>query len=415
MTNSRRNTGEGDASNRSGRRAFLVAAGSVGAAGLAGCAGRRDVGGSDGGDGGESSGDGGEGGSTGTTTGNASGDGNTLNILTWEGYGTDQIVSEFESEHDATVNIKLLSSDPEGFNTLQSGGTDTFDLLTLNNTWAQRHAQAGTIEPLDPADYPERENFLERFQEPFSSFRHDGEMYALPTRWGWDTLTVNTDQVPEEHYQSYETLWTGGPNGEYEGKIGIMDWPTWNIPKIALSLGYPAFEQTESQIEDIRSKLVDMFSNMNAVYSGTSAIRQAFLQEDIVMAPVGNFAMSQLRAEGNDWVNVVIPEQGGMQWTEGLCIVKNPSNRELAVEFQRKIISAQGQYNVSWKPSAKSPPVNTDSFDMFDDSQQQALMFNEEGFDAAAEISQNTTPYEFSPITDTWTDLWTEAKARAGI
>jgi hypothetical protein len=52
---------------------------------------------------------------------------------------------------------------------------------------------------------------------------------------------------------------------------------------------------------------------------------------------------------------------------------------------------------------------------MFDDSQQQALMFNEEGFDAAAEISQNTTPYEFSPITDTWTDLWTEAKARAGI
>jgi spermidine/putrescine-binding protein len=393
------------------RRRFLTAAGGVGVAALAGCSGERDVSGGDGGDGG--GGDGG--GSEGTTVGDSSEEERVVNILTWEGYGTDEIVSEFESENDATVNIKLVSSDPEGFNILQSGGTDNFDLITLNNTWAQRHAQVGTIEPLNPGDYPERENFLERFQEPFNSFKYEDEMYALPTRWGWDTLTVNTDQVNAEDAQSYEVLWTGGPNGEYENRIGIMDWPTWNIPKIALSLGYPAFEQTDDQLEDIRQKLIDMFSNMKAVYSGTSAIRQAFLQEDIVMAPVGNFAMSQLRADGNDWVDVVIPEQGGMQWTEGLCIVQNPTNRELAVKFQNKIISAQGQFNVAWKPSAKSPPVNVESFDMFDDDQQNALMFNEEGFDAADEISQNTTPYEFSPITDQWTDLWTEAKARAGI
>lgn len=396
------------------RRRFLTVAGGAGVAALAGCAGERDVGGGDGGgDGGDGGGGGGD--SEGTTVGDSSEEERVVNILTWEGYGTDEIVSEFESENNATVNIKLVSSDPEGFNILQSGGTDNFDLITLNNTWAQRHAQAGTIEPLNPGDYPKRENFLERFQEPFNSFKYEDEMYALPTRWGWDTLTVNTNQVSSEDAQSYEVLWTGGPNGEYENRIGIMDWPTWNIPKIALSLGYPAFEQTDDQLEDIREKLIDMFSNMKAVYSGTSAIRQAFLQEDIVMAPVGNFAMSQLRAEGNDWVNVVIPEQGGMQWTEGLCIVENPTNRELAVKFQNKIISAQGQYNVAWKPSAKSPPVNVDSFEMFDDEQQNALMFNEEGFDAADEISQNTTPYEFSPITDKWTDLWTEAKARAGI
>lgn len=404
-----------EVSNRTSRRRFLTAAAAGGAVALAGCGGEQDVsGGGDGSDGGGGDGSDGDGSSE-ADGGSTSAESSVVNILTWEGYGTDEIVSEFESEHDAEVSIKLLSSDPEGFNMLQSGGTDQFDLLTLNNTWAQRHAKAGTIEPLEPADYPERENFLERFQEPFDSFRYDGEMYALPTRWGWDTLTVNTDEVPEEHYQSYEVLWTGGPNGEYENRTGIMDWPTWNIPKIALSLGYEPFEQTDEQLNDIQETLVDMFSNMKAVYSGTSAIRQAFLQEDIVISPVGNFAMSELRAEGNEWVDVTIPEQGGMQWTEGLCIVKNPNNRELAVEFQKKIISEQGQYNVAWKPAAKSPPVNTASFDRFSAEQQQALMFNEDGFDAAAEISQNTTPYEFSPITDTWTEMWTEAKARAGI
>lgn len=396
-------------SNRpSNRRNFLKVAGAIGVSGLAGCIGEQDVSGGDG------NGDGG--GANGTTAGeNQSSGSRVVNILTWEGYGEDEMVAEFEEENNATVNIKLISSDPEGFNVLKGGGTDQFDLITINNTWAQRHAQAGTIETLNPDDYPEMDNFIELYQWPFGSFMWDEEMYAVPTRWGWDTLTVNTNEVPAEDYQTYEALWTGGPDGKYVGKTGVMDWPTWNIPKIALSLGYPPFEQNEDQLADIEETLVSMFENMKSVYTGTSAIRQAFLQEDITMSPVGNFAMSELRAQGNDWVNVVIPEAGGMQWTEGICMVKNPNNRELARKYQQKVISPEGQFKLAWKPSAKSPPVNSASFDQFSAEQQNVLMFHEDGFDAAEEIASNTTPYEFSPITDTWTDMWSNAKARAGI
>lgn len=391
---------------RSSRRRFLIGAGAVGASALAGCA-QRDLSGGSGGSGGSTSGSNGSGGSQ-------QGD-RVVNVLTWEGYGEKSIVSEFEKEYNATVNIKLVSSDPEAFNVLKSGGVDQFDVLTLNNTWAQRNAQAGTIEPLTPDDFPAMGDFLEAFQWPFKSFEYQNEMYALPTRWGWDTMTINSNEVPMEHASSYDVLWTGGPNGQYKNKTGIMDWPTWNIPKIALTLGYPPFEQTDKQLEDIKQKLIQMFSNMKAVYSGTSAIRQAFLQNDIVMSPVGNFTMSQLRAEGNDWVNVVIPETGGMAWTEGICMVKNPQNRDLAVEFMKKVVTPKGQFALAWKPSAKSPPVNTKSFDQFNEKQQDALMFDEKGFETADAILEKTTPYEFSPITDQWTDMWTEAKARAGI
>jgi spermidine/putrescine-binding protein len=365
------------------RRRFVQATGLAGTAAIAGCLG-----------------------------GFGGGGGDTVNVLTWEGYGTDAIIDEFESEFDATVNISLLASDSEGFNILQSGGVSDYDILTLNNTWAARHAEAGTIEPLAPNDFPEMDNFLDEFQWPVDAFAYDDEMYALPTRWGWDTLTVNDNEVPEEHH-TYEMLWTGGPNGEYENKTGIMDWPTWNIPKIAQSLGYPPFDQTEEQLDDIREKLVQIFENVRSIYSGTSAIRQAFLQEDIVISPVGNFTMSELRADGNEWVNVIVPEEGGMQWTEGMSMVKDPNNRELALEFMKQVITPEGQYSISWEPAAKSPPVNTESFDLFDDDQQTALMFDEDGFDAAERISQQTTPYEFSPKTDTWTDMWENAKAQA--
>ncbi|MBV0926326.1 extracellular solute-binding protein [Halomicroarcula limicola] len=392
------------------RRQFITGAGAVGAVALAGCGGQRDM------SGGGSSGDGSSGdGTQGETTGSSGGGSSTLNVLTWEGYGAESILSEFEEKNDATVNIKLISSDPEAFNILKSGGVDKFDLITLNNSWAQRHARAGTIESLNPDDYPEMDAFMDHFQWPLSAFALNDEMYALPTRWGWDTMTVNSDKVQKDHYSSYDVLWTGGPDQQYQNKIGIMDWPTWNIPKVAMTLGYPPFEQNEEQLADIKEKLIQMFSNMKAVYSGTSALRQALLQEDIVMAPVGNFAMSDLRAAGNEWVEVTVPEEGGMLWTEGMCIVKNPSNRELAVKYQREVIQKKGQYTISWEPSSKSPPVNTDSFDQFDSDQQEALMFDEKGFDAAPNIIESTTQYEFSPITSKWTDLWTEAKARAGI
>lgn len=400
--NSNRGSDRSETSTRiNTRRSFLAAAGvSIGA--TAGCLGRMNVG--------KSSGN-----SDSGSDDKKQGGKNVVNILTWEGYGTKDIVAPFEQKHDATVNVKLVSSDSEAFNILKSGGVDKFDLLTVNNTWALRHARSGTIESLNPDDYKKMDDFLDQYQWPFKSFEHEDKMYALPTRWGWDTLTVNTEKVPKNDYSSYDVLWTGGPDGKYKGKIGIMDWPTWNIPKIALTLGYPPFEQNEKQLSEIKNKLIDMFSNMKAVYSGTSAIRQALLQEDIVMAPVGNFAISQLRADGNEWVDVVIPEQGGMQWTEGLCMVKNPHNRELAIQFQKEIISKKGQFNVAWKPSAKSPPVNTASFDKFSKKQQEVLMFDKQGFEAADKIAKKTTPYEFSPITEKWTDMWTEAKARAGV
>jgi len=386
MTNEKRGTngGKNNASRQFSRRRFVQTTAGVSSVALAGC-----------------------------FTGG--GGGTELNVLTWEGYGSDTIIDTFEEENDATVNISLLSSDAEGLNILQSGGTEDYDILTLNNTWAQRHAEAGTIEPLEPGDFPAMDNFLPEFQWPFSSFAYDDEMYALPTRWGWDTLTVNTDEVEADHYQSYDVLWTGGPDGQYTDRMGIMDWPTWNIPKIALTLGYDPFEQSDEELQDIRDHLLQMFNQFGAIYSGTSAIRQAFNQNDIVISPVGNFTMSELRADGQDWVSVVLPQEGGMQWTEGMCLVENPSDRELAVEFMKTVITREGQRSIAWEPAAKSPPVNTESFDMFDAGEQEALMFTEDGFSAAEEIAAQTTPYEFSSMTQDWTDMWEETKAESNI
>ena len=104
------------------RRTVLRSAGLAGLAGFAGCSGV--------GSGGSGSGY----------------EGQTLNILTWEGYGG--VAEMIKQETGAETNVKLISSDREGFNTLQGGGTEQFDVMVLDNQWAQRNASGTMVSAL---------------------------------------------------------------------------------------------------------------------------------------------------------------------------------------------------------------------------------------------------------------------------
>ncbi|WP_158237380.1 ABC transporter substrate-binding protein [Halegenticoccus soli] len=362
--------------------------------------GKRDVGASGGG---------------GTTE--ESGDEQVLNILTWEGYDHDDLLGKYK-DRGVDVNVKLIGSDTEAFNILQGGGTSEYDVMVIDNTWVQRHARAGTIEALDPEDFREMDNFIERYQYPFEPFSWEDEMYGVPTRWGWDSLTINTNEVDEEMATEtgYELFWTGGESGEFKGKVGTVDWPTWVIPAIAIRLGYEPYQQSEDELADIKEKLIQMFENVEAVYGGGSDTRQAMQNEDIWLAPIGNYYFSTMYHEGAKWVKTLLTEQaGGIAWTEGACVVKNPHNRKLAVEFINDVTTPEGQYSVCWKPGNKGIPVNENAYDQFSEEEQVSLTFNQNGFDAAETIVEKCIPYQFSEHTDEWTDMWSEAKARAGL
>lgn len=390
------------------RRQLLKAAGVAGASALAGCAG----------------GGGGGGGSDGDSDGDGSGDysGTTLNVLTWAGY--EGVAGMIESETGASVNLKLISSDVDGFNTLKGGGTDQFDVMVLDNTWAQRNARADTIKPVKKGDYPSRSDWMSQFSWPYETFTHEDKMWAVPPRWGWGGLGYNDDKVDlatlEE--KGYAATW----DGSFEGELTLADWPTWTIPLVVeqlFDLGSKNpmdVELSDSKLETLEETLVKLFNNAAAVHTGAAGMRQDMLQGNAkIVFGTGNFGLSQIRAEGKDWMKLMTPpNKRGWYWTEGLTLVNNPNlERDLANEFINKCLTVEGQYSICWEDAtSKGAPVNTAAFDEFSDEEQKTIMmWKDKGFEGADDLLSQLVQYKISPQQDQWLDIWSRAKAQADV
>lgn len=364
----------------------------------------------------------GDGGSSGGGNGSNDFSDETLNVLTWAGY--EGIVSRVEEQTGATVNTKLISSDVDGFNTLKGGGTQQFDILLLDNTWALRNARADTIVPVEKEDYPSVDNWLDQFSWPYETFTHQDNMYAVPPRWGWGGLGYNDDKVDLNILENkgYEAVW----DGSFEGELTLPDWPTWVIPLVIMQIfdigddNPMDIELSDSQLETLEETLVSMFNNATAIHSGAAAVRQDLIQGNSkITFGIGNFGLSQLRAEGHDWMKIMYPpDVGGWYWTEGLCLVNNPNlNRELANEYINACMTPEGQYSICWEDaSSKGAPVNTEALDQFsEEEQKKIMMYKGKGFEATDEVLQNLVQYKISPQQDSWLDIWSSAKSTSNI
>lgn len=383
------------------RRRLLKGAGTAGAATLAGCLG-------------------GGGGSAGGETNNGSG--GNLSVLTWAGY--EGVAKMLEEETGGKVNIKLISSDVAGFNTLKGGGTSQFDVLVLDNTWAQRNARADTIKPVEKSNYPTADKWMKQFSWPYDTFTHKDKMWAVPPRWGWGGLGYDDREVDLSTLEEkgYTAVW----DGSFEGDVTLADWPTWVIPLIIMQIfdigdkNPMEIELTESQFTKLEKTLVKMFNNATAVHTGAAAMRQDMLQGNATLVfGTGNFGLSQLTAEGNDWMKLMYPEDvGGWYWTEGLCLVNNPNlNTDMANKFINTCLSPEGQYSICWKDAkSKGAPVNTAAFDKFSEKQQKRIMmYKDKGFEASEQLLTDLVQYKISPQQETWLDLWESAKSKADI
>lgn len=408
------------------RRSILRGVGLAGMAAIAGCSGSDGgSGGSDGSGGSSDGSDGSDGGSSDGSGGSSDGgsgsnyEGQELNVLTWGGY---EGVAKMVEEMGASTNLKLISSDKEGFNTLQGGGTSQFDVLVLDNQWAQRNAKADTIVPLKKEDYPAAKEgtIIEKFNWPYQTFGYQGEQWAIAPRWGWEGMGYNDDKVELADLESegYAAVW----DGDY--KAMAADAPTSVIPLVMqqifdLDENPMAIEVSDSKLEMLEETLVKMFNNVEAIHQGAAALRQAMLEGNAeIVLGVGNFELSQLPAQGHDWAKVMAPpDVGGWFWTEGLCLVNNPDlNRDLANEFINACLSPEGQRSICWDGKSKGAPANTAAFDAFSEEEQKTIMMYEgKGFEAADEILSGLDQYLISPQQERWTEIWERAKAQSDL
>lgn len=341
----------------------------------------------------------------------------TVSHLTWAGYNGENVQGPFREKFDAKTELDLFSEDPKAINRLDAGEWKTFDAFTPNNAFAVDAVEKGLLRPIDEESWRPYtfDNYLEMFKpENGYKFGHvnedgefdtDGQLYALPQRWGWVSMCVNTDVVAESDWQSYDIAWSD------EYNVGLSDWFFWLIQIIMLKADVdPYKEHSDQEKEKIKQATFDLFDNAKALYPNVAAQNQALKNGEIdILIMSSNFGQGTLRREGlMNFKNVIPSEEGGILWAEQDTFLKGELS-PLTDNYIAYLQSPEAAYNLSWPEGASSVNVvpHKSVFDKYSKEQKKVLRV-----DDLNDIIKNSVWFDNIPDLSDFQPIWRQAKTR---
>lgn len=261
----------------------------------------------------------------------------TLNMLAWYGHAEPDIVAEFEAQNNCKIKPKYYTGGDNMLALIAQSPIGTYDLILSDAEYVPQLQKAGYVAKLDPKDYP-FDDFFPEFQK-FPGHWQGGDLYSLITRFGFLGVSYNTEAVSEKKAHSYKVFW----DPVYKGKVGHFDWYLPNMGQISLlngnrepfNLSNNEFTKLKSAVKTLRPQVAGFFD-----YGGTfGGLKNGQLQ---LVGGIGDWITGVLKKSGAK-VDSIVPDEGGLQWTESFCIGKNSRNHELAKKFLQYISSPKGQ------------------------------------------------------------------------
>ena len=341
--------------------------------------------------------------------------GATVSHLTWAGYDGENVQQPFRKQFNAETSLDLFTDDPKAINRLSAGEWEQFDVFTPNNAFVVDAYDEDLLRPLDEEAWRPYtfDNYLDLFK-PENGYKYghinedgefdpEGQLYALPQRWGWVSMCVNTDVVPESDW-TYDIAWSE------EYNVGVSDWFFWIIQTIMLREGIdPYKEHSDSEREQVKQATFDLVDNSVAIYPDIASQNQALKSGEIdVLLMASNFGQGTLRRDGRMEFRTIIPEEGGIIWVEQDTFLKGELS-PLADNYVAYLQSPEAALNLSWPEGASSVNVvpQQSVFDEYTDEQKEVLRTED-----LNDILDNSVFFDRVPDLESFQPIWRQAKAR---
>ncbi|SFY39969.1 spermidine/putrescine transport system substrate-binding protein [Paracoccus pantotrophus] len=260
-----------------------------------------------------------------------------LTMLAWYGHAEPDIVAEFEAENNVKFVPKYYTGGDNMLGLISQSPPGTFDVILSDAEYVQQLNAAGYIEALDPADYPFDEFFPE-FQK-FPGHWDGDTLYSVITRFGFLGVAYNTDALTEAQASTYDVFW----DPALKGKVGHFDWHLPNLGQMSLLNGNASpYDIDGAAWEAVKEKTMTLRPQIGGFFDYGGTFSSLNNGQMLAFAGIGDWITGTLERNGAK-VRSIIPEQGGLQFTESFSIGKGSSKAELAKKWIQYITSAKGQ------------------------------------------------------------------------
>lgn len=264
-------------------------------------------------------------------------EGQTLKLLTWEGYVPDDVKAAFEEETGATMEITYISDNGELISKLRATGGEGWDLASpsVNEVPAAQELY-DIYQPIDPSRIPNFGNAIASLDARVADYTAvDGGRLSIPFTWGTSGLQVNTAMVDEDITSYLQLCETPG----LEGRVTMrFRYPTFM--GFSYGLGYDAFqmildnelEAYEAMMNEVLDYLIACKPNVKAYWTTRQENLDLFLSEE-VYAGMGWDGTGWVLSQENPDIKFIAPDEGAVGWVDTFTIPSGAENIDLAYAY----------------------------------------------------------------------------------
>lgn len=322
-----------------------------------------------------------------------------LNALVWCDHTDPALIQPFEEKFGVKVNLKEYEGTGAALAIIEQSQPGDWDILVLDGVDVPRVVDTGLLAEL-PQDQMPLDDIFGAVQMRDMTFK-DGKMYAIMEKFGYNVISYNKDKVDPADMRDLSMLWSD----KYKGRIAVYDYYIPLMDLVALKMGVKPADITADILPEMKKELFKLKENSVMVGDVVASSTALAVGEADILIGGGEWAVSVLSAEQPelDWV---LPDQGGMLWSQSIAVFESSEKKDLAVEFVKYIMSPEGQARLATSSCFWGMPANAKARDALTEQQRTALRWDEqEGFLANSHRYFIPDAELDGRMLDTWTEF----------
>lgn len=233
-----------------------------------------------------------------------------LNIFSFAGYISPEVVEKFAKAEDVKVTIDTFENTDAMRAKLQAGAS-SYDIVVVPHDLIPIMKKEGLIQAIGLADLPNAKNLKPAYVKPV--FDPDGN-YAVPYQGGTTSFIVDRD-VYDKPIDSWNVIFN--PPKELQGKIGMFN----DADIIMLTQAYLGMDQCSedpAQWQKLEDSLLAQKPYVK-VYGGGNAMREQMVAGELALT--SNYSGQAVRGKrAKPSLEYIYPKEGVNGWTDMMSI-----------------------------------------------------------------------------------------------
>lgn len=210
-----------------------------------------------------------------------------------------------------------------------------YDLIIVSSNYVSKLKKLNKLEKIEYKNLKNYSNINQDFLQ--TNFKNSID-YTIPYLWGTVGLIYNKNLV-KEPVTKWSDLW----KNEFKNSILLSNEPADVIGMTLKSLGYSSNSVNIEELEEANNKLTKLIPNIKDISSGNAITYFITNNFSVGMAFSGD---AKLIIDNSKDFEFIYPKEGALKWADGMVILKDSKNKDLAYEFIDFIIDEKNMAKI---------------------------------------------------------------------